>query len=310
MAMAKRIFLFVAVNFLVVIMISLLLSVLNLRPFLQSYGLDYTSLMIFCLAWGMGGALISLSLSRIMAKWMAGVEVIDPNTRDPQFVKLMEVVYRLSRDAHLPDMPQVGVFYSPEVNAFATGPTKRRSLVAVSSGLLNKMSPPEVEAVLAHEVSHIANGDMVTMTLIQGIVNAFVMFLARVLAFAFSGLGKSREEGSSGGSYFTYYVMVFLFEIVFLLLGSIVVAWFSRRREFRADVGGAELAGKNKMIAALQALQRVTQVQPQAQAAMQPAKAHAFDALKISGKGKSGLLRFFATHPPLEERIARLQGTF
>ncbi len=309
MATIKRIFLFLAVNFLVVVMISLLLNVLNIRPFLNSYGLDYPSLMAFCLIWGMGGALISLSLSRIMAKWMAGVEVIDPNTRDPQFAKLIEIVYRLSRDAHLPDMPQVGVFYSPEVNAFATGPTKRRSLVAVSSGLLNKMSLPEIEAVLAHEVSHIANGDMVTMTLIQGVVNAFVMFLARVLAFAFSGLGKSREEGSSAGSYLTYTLMVFLFEVVFLLLGSIVIAWFSRRREFRADAGGAELAGKNKMIAALQALQRNLQVQPNAQPVMQPAKAHAFDALKISGKGKFGFLRVFATHPPLEERIARLQAS-
>jgi heat shock protein HtpX len=308
MAMIKRIFLFLAINFLVVVMISLLLNVFNIRPFLQGYGLDYPSLIIFCLLWGMGGALISLSLSRIMAKWMMGVEVVDPNTRDPQFAKLIEMVYRLSRDAHLPDMPQVGVFYSPEVNAFATGPTKRRSLVAISSGLLNKMSLAEVEAVLAHEISHIANGDMVTMTLVQGIVNAFVMFLARVLAFAFSGLGKSREEGHSGGSYLTYTVMVFFFEILFLLLGSIVIAWFSRKREFRADAGGAELAGKSKMISALQALQRITQTQPSSQASLQPVKTHAFDNLKISGRGKSGFLRLFATHPPLEERIARLQN--
>ncbi len=303
MALVKRIFLFLAINFLVVVMISLILNVLNVRPFLQAHGLDYTSLMIFCFVWGMGGAFISLSLSKVMAKWLVGVQVIDANTRDPQLSKILEMVHRLARDAHLPYMPEVGVFYAPEANAFATGPTKKRSLVAVSSGLLNKMSLTEVEAVLAHEVSHIANGDMVTMTLIQGVVNAFVMFLARVLAFAFSGMGRSRDDGRAGGSYVSYMLTVFVFEIFFMLLGSIVVAWFSRKREFRADVGGADLAGKQKMIAALQALQRVYHV-PE----VQQVKATAFDSMKISGKGRSGFLRLFATHPPLEERIARLQG--
>jgi heat shock protein HtpX len=302
MAFAKRIFLFLAVNFLVVLMISVLLSVFHVRPFLQSYGIDYTSLILFCFIWGMGGAFISLALSRVMAKWLAGVQLIDPNTRDPQLAKLVEIVYRLSKEGGLTVMPQVGIFYSPEVNAFATGPSKRRSLVAVSSGLLNKMSIDEVEAVLAHEVTHITNGDMVTMTLIQGVVNAFVMFLARVLAFFFSGLGKSRDD-SSAGSYLSYTLMVFLFEIVFMLLGSMVVAWFSRRREFRADAGGAKLTGKSKMIAALQALQRACETHPE----MQHAKASSFDAMKISSKKKSGILLLFSTHPPLEERIERLQ---
>ncbi|MBS3904530.1 MAG: protease HtpX [Simkania sp.] len=304
MALTRRIFLFLAVNILVVIMISLLLNVLNVRPYLQAYGLNYSSLAVFCLVWGMGGALFSLSISRIMAKWLMRVQLIDPNTRDSQLSQLVDLVHRLAKDAKLPTMPQVGVYHSPEVNAFATGPSKRLSLVAVSSGLLNRMSMPEIEAVLAHEVSHVANGDMVTMTLMQGIINAFVMFLARVLAFAFSGLGRGRDQNNSGGSYASFAIMTFLFEILFMLLGSIAIAWFARQREFRADAGGARLAGKNKMISALQALQRVQDIHSHAH---QPQAAAAFEAFQISGKGKAGWLRLFATHPPLEERIARLQ---
>src|ERR1700691_4700582 len=191
MAMVKRIFLFLALNFLVILMITFVLDLLNVKPFLSSYGIDMESLLIFCLVWGMGGAFLSLALSRIMAKWLMGVRVIDPNTRDPALSKLVATVYALAKDAHLPEMPEVGIYESPEVNAFATGPSKRRALVAVSSGLLHRMQQGELEGVLAHEITHVANGDMVTMTLIQGIVNAFVMFLARVLAYVFSGLGKN-----------------------------------------------------------------------------------------------------------------------
>ena len=211
------------------------------------------------MVWGMGGALISLSLSRQMAKWMLGVHVIDPQTYDPDMKRLVQTVYQLAREAHLSNMPEVGIYESTEPNAFATGPSKRRSLVAVSTGLLRRMSQKELEGVLAHEITHITNGDMVTMTLIQGVVNAFVMFLARVLAYVFSGLGKSRDGNSSGGSYFSYMIFVFFFEIVFMVLGSIVVAWFSRFREFRADRGGADLAGKDKMIAALESLRKMQQ---------------------------------------------------
>jgi heat shock protein HtpX len=211
----------------------------------------------------------------------------------------MTTVHQLARNAHLPSMPEVGIFDSPEPNAFATGPTKRRSLIAVSTGLLRKMSQKELEGVLAHEISHIANGDMVTMTLIQGIVNAFVMFLARVLAYIFSGMGRSRE--GSSGSYFSYMIFVFVFEIVFMLLGSIVVCWFSRFREFRADRGGADLAGKDKMIAALESLQKMHQIRdPHTEKA-------SFQAFKISTRGKSGFMTLLASHPPLEERIHRLQ---
>lgn len=299
MAVAKRIFLFLAINVLVVITLSLVLNIFHVQPFLKSYGLDIKSLLIFCLVWGMGGALISLALSRQMAKWMMGVRLIDPHGKDAS--GLVDTVHRLARAAHLPEMPEVGIFESPEPNAFATGPTKRRSLVAVSSGLLNRMSQKELEGVIAHEISHIANGDMVTMTLVQGIVNAFVMFLARVLAYAFSGLGKSRNESSSG-SYMSYMLFVFLFEVVFMVLGSLLICLFSRYREFRADKGGADLAGKEKMISALECLKRFKNVADPAH------DKPSFQAFKISTRSKMGIMRLFSTHPPLEERIERLKG--
>jgi heat shock protein HtpX len=300
MMFAKRIFLFLAVNFLVVVTLSLVLNIFHVQPYLKGYGLNIQSLLIFCFIWGMGGAFISLALSRQMAKWMMGVRVIHHDTSDPELRRLIATVHQLSRDAHLPDMPEVGVFESIEPNAFATGPTKRRSLVAVSTGLLRRMSQRELEGVLAHEIAHISNGDMVTMALVQGIVNAFVMFLARILAFIFSGLGRNRNEGSSG-SYFGYMMFVFLFEVVFMVLGSIIVCWFSRFREFRADRGGADLAGKDKMISALESLQKMQHIQDP------HADKPSFAAFKISTKRKTGLMLLFATHPPLEERIARLK---
>jgi heat shock protein HtpX len=223
MAFAKRIFLFLAINCLVVITLSLILNLFHVQPFLQGYGLNIRSLLIFCFIWGMGGAFISLALSRQMAKWMMGVKVVDLRTSDPDLQRLVTTVHQLAREADLP-LPEVGFFESPEPNAFATGPTKKRSLVAVSTGLLRKMSQKELEGVLAHEISHISNGDMVTMTLIQGVVNAFVMFLARILAYAFSGMGRSRE--GSSGSYFSYMIFTFIFEVVFMILGSIVVCSF------------------------------------------------------------------------------------
>lgn len=300
MTTAKRIFLFLAINFLVVITLSIILNIFHVQPFLQGYGLDIKSLLIFCLIWGMGGAFISLALSRQMAKWMMGVHVVDPHTADPDLRQLIATVHQLARDANLPSMPEVGIFESAEPNAFATGPTKKRSLVAVSSGLLRRMNQKELEGVLAHEIAHIANGDMVTMTLIQGVVNAFVMFLARILAYAFSGLGRSRDQGSSG-SYLSYMMFVFLFEVVFMVLGSMVVFWFSRFREFRADRGGAHLAGKEKMIAALESLQKT-------QAIHDPhTEKPSFEPLKISARKKTGLMKLFASHPPLEERISRLR---
>jgi heat shock protein HtpX len=236
-----------------------------------------------------------------MAKAMLRVEVVNPSTHDPELSRLVQTVHRLSRQAHLSSMPEVGVFPSHEVNAFATGPSAKRSLVAVSSALLHKMSDKEMEGVLAHEISHITNGDMVTMTLLQGVVNAFVMFMARALAFFLSGMGKGQKRSSS--SYGSYMILVLVFQIFFMILGSIVIAAFSRYREFRADRGGADLAGKDKMIAALEALKRVINIHDPA------TDKEAIAAFKISEtKKRSGLVSLFASHPPLDERIARLKG--
>lgn len=292
--MFKRIVLFFAVNALVILTISLVLSLLNVRPYLTQHGLDIKSLMIFCFVWGMVGALVSLALSRKMAKWLMKVELVAP---DGAYAGLYHTVARLSRDANLSHIPEVGIFNSPQMNAFATGPTKKRSLVAVSTGLLNKMEKNELEAVLAHEISHIANGDMVTMTLIQGVVNAFVMFLARIIAYAIATAGRSNNRRSSSTSYF---LLTFLFEMVFMVLGMMVIGSFSRMREYRADQGGAILTRKEHMIAALTKLQS-THTPP-------TSKKSAMSALMISMPNRGGLLRLFSTHPSLEARIARLKS--
>lgn len=299
MAIAKRVFLFLLVNICVMVTLSVVLNLLGVRPYLQAHGLDIKQLLIFCLVWGMGGAFISLALSKLMAKWLMGVQIVDPHTRDAEHKLLLETVHSLARGAGLKVMPEVGIYESPEVNAFATGPTKRHALVAVSRGLLNKMGKKEIEGVLGHEIAHIVNGDMVTLTLIQGIVNAFVMFLARVLAFVVTGLGRNRESNAPA-SPVSYMLFVFLFEMIFMVLGSMVVAFFSRYREYRADKGGAELAGKSNMIAALEALKKLQMVRDQA------AEKPAFAAMKINTPPKSTFLMLFATHPPLEKRIERL----
>jgi heat shock protein HtpX len=300
--LAKRIFLFVALNFLVVATISLVLNLLNIRPFLSAQGIDLSSLLTFCLVWGMGGALISLALSKTIAKWMMGVRVIEPHSASPEERHLVEIVRGLARTAGLKTAPEVGIFRSPEPNAFATGPSQNRSLVAISTGLAERMSEAELKAVLGHEIAHIANGDMVTMTLLQGVVNAFVMFLARILAYALSGLGRNREQ-SSGGSYGTFMALTYLFEIVFMILGSLLVCAYSRWREFRADAGGARLAGREAMIGALQTLKTYQEIRdPKAD---NPAIA----AFKIATPvAKKSWLHYFATHPPIDERIERLQG--
>ncbi len=302
MNFVRRIALFLAVNLLVVVTLSFILNLLGVHSYITAAGIDYNALMIFCLVWGMGGALISLAMSRMMAKWAMGVQVINPSMeRDPGLLALVQKVHMLARSAGLSTMPEVGIYNSPEVNAFATGPTRDHSLVAVSTGLLQRMNTNEVDGVLGHEIAHIANGDMVTMTLLQGVVNAFAMFLARVIAFAVAQVGSSRDdrEESSGFSSGIYFVTQFVLEIVFMILGSLVVAWFSRLREYRADEGGARLAGKQNMVAALESLARMRELVDET---AQPAAA----TLKISGQG-TGIFRFFSTHPPLEDRIARLR---
>jgi len=295
---AKRFFLFAVVNILIIVTISLVLNLLGVQPYMTVYGIDYEQLAVFCLVWGGGGALISLGLSRIMAKMMMGVKVIDPNTTDSVLRDLVMTVHRLARAANLPAMPQVGVYDSPEINAFATGPTKSRALVAVSSGLLQRMGKAEVEGVLAHEVAHISNGDMVTMTLVQGIVNAFVMFFARVLAFALANAMRSNNDERSGSNSMVQFIATMVFEILFSLLGMVVVAYFSRAREFRADQGGAGLAGRDKMIGALEALRRGTQMIDDSHPTL--------STLKISGR-PAGFMALLASHPPLEVRIDRLR---
>jgi heat shock protein HtpX len=293
MRFGKRILLFVASNVLIIATISIAMQLLGVQPYLDANGINYQSLLIFCVMWGFGGAFISLAMSRMMAKWMMGVKIIDPKAANPELRDLVQRVYGFSRQAGLTVMPEVGYYESPDLNAFATGPTKNRSLVAVSSGLLQSMDRNEVDGVLAHEVAHIANGDMVTMTLIQGVVNALVMFMARIAAFAAAQFVPEDKRQ------ITQFAIIIGFELILGILGMIVVASFSRAREYRADAGGAKLAGKQNMIAALERLKlnyRLPEMNEQ------PAIA----SLKISGR-RSGWAKFFATHPDLDDRIAKLR---
>ena len=286
--MVKRIFLFMLTNVAVVVTISIILSLLGVRP-----GDGLVPMAIFCFVWGMGGAFISLLISRWMAKRAMGVKLVDGNTGNPDADWLYRTVERLAQQAQLP-MPEVGIYESPEVNAFATGPSKKRSLVAVSTGILRSMKRNELEAVLAHEVSHIGNGDMVTMTLLQGVVNAFVMFIARIVASVVAS--NSRDER---GSSMLYFVVRMVAEIVLGFAGMLVTSWFSRHREYRADEGGAALAGTGNMVAALERLGAVPQtVDP---------RAPALASFKIAG-GARGLMALFSTHPPLEDRIQALRN--
>jgi heat shock protein HtpX len=290
--MGKRIFLFIVTNLAIVLTLSIVVSVLGLNQGITADGLDIGALAMFCLVWGMAGSFISLQMSRWIAKRATGVKLIDGRTGRQEFDLLYGTVERLARQANLP-MPEVGVYDSPEVNAFATGPSKSRSLVAVSSGLLRSMRPEEVEGVLAHEVAHIANGDMVTMTLLQGVINAFVMFAARVIAHFMTRTGDDRG-GNGGGMYF---LTVMVLQIVFGILGSLITSWFSRQREFRADHGGATLAGRDRMLAALRRLA--------ANRELVDTRHEGLATMKINGAGR--WMVFFSTHPPIEVRIAALE---
>jgi len=293
MQMAKRIGLFIGVNLLIILTITTVTSLLGIQPYLSNRGINLQALAVFCLLWGFTGAFISLALSRVMAKWMMGVRVLDPMTRDPNERWLIDRVHALARGARLPALPEVGIYDSPEVNAFATGPTKSRSLVAVSSGLLNYMNRNEADGVLGHEVAHIANGDMVTMTLIQGVVNAFVMFFARLIAWTVSQFVDERMR------HWVHFGAVILFEIVFSILGMFVVAAFSRAREYRADAGGATLAGRENMLAGLRKLKRTLELTDDSQGSLA--------TLKISSGKSGGLMAWLSTHPDLDDRIRRLE---
>ena len=287
----KRIVLFVVTNLAIMVTLSIVLSLLGVTGYVRRGQLDIPALLTFCFIWGMGGAFISLALSRAIAKWSMGVQLVDGRTGHADLDWMYNTVLRLTQQAQLP-VPEVGFYESPEVNAFATGPSKSRSLVAVSSGLLRTMRRDEVEGVLAHEIAHIQNGDMVTMTLIQGVVNAFVMFLARAVAFGV------RQGSDSRNSYMLSYVVMIVLQIVLGFLGMIVVAWFSRAREFRADAGGAALAGRNNMIAALRRLMDGRQLVDNSHPELA--------TLKINGAGR--IMALASTHPPLEQRIKALEA--
>ena len=288
--MGKRIFLFLLTNLAIVVMLSIVLSLLGVGRYITpSGGLDMRALAIFCFVWGMGGAFISLQMSRFIAKRATGARLVDGRTGVAELDWLHSTVARLAQQANLP-MPEVAVYESPEVNAFATGPSKSRSLVAVSTGLFRSMRQDEIEGVLGHELAHIGNGDMVTMTLLQGVINAFVMFFARAIAFALRSSDSRNSQALS-------WMVVIVLEIGLGILGSLITAWFSRQREFRADRGGADLAGRERMIGALRRLaanRELVDTQHQALA-----------TLKINGT--RGWMVFFSTHPPLETRIAALE---
>jgi heat shock protein HtpX len=290
--MGKRIFFFLLTNVLVLVTISIVLSLTGAGNYFNAQGgIDLTSLLIFSAIVGFTGALISLAMSRWMAKMMMKVKVLNPAASlSPSERTIVEKVHRLSSAAGLTHMPEVGIYNSLEVNAFATGPSKKRSLVAVSTGLLHEMDDAAIEGVIAHEVAHIANGDMVTMTLLQGVVNTFVVFLARIAAWAVSRFVK--EDIAP----IVHFIAVIVFQIAFSILGSIVVFAYSRHREFHADRGGADLAGKDKMTHALQCLKAYSN-------RMKDEEQMAISTLKINGKRKSML---FSTHPDLDERINRL----
>ncbi|MFN0162444.1 MAG: protease HtpX [Burkholderiales bacterium] len=285
----KRVFLFILTNLAVMLVLSITARLLGLD---RMMGGGMGGLLVFCAFMGFGGAFISLAMSKWTAKRMTGAQVLD-NPTDPTGAWLVETVRRQATQAGI-GMPEVAVYDSPDINAFATGMSRNNALVAVSTGLLTRLSRDEVEAVLGHEVAHVANGDMVTLTLIQGVVNTFVFFLARIVGQVIDRVVFKSENGQGIG----YYVSVFVAEMVLGVLASVIVMWFSRQREFRADTGGAQLSSRPKMIAALDALRRAHEPAPL------PSQ---LAAMGISG-GAGKLGRLFMTHPPLEERIEALRA--
>ena len=289
-----RILLFLATNLAVVLIASITLSLFGFNGFMAANGVDLnlSQLLVFCAVFGFAGSLFSLFISKWMAKMSTGTQIISqPRTRHEQW--LLQTVEQLSREAGI-KMPEVGIFPAYEANAFATGWNKNDALVAVSQGLLERFSPDEVKAVLAHEIGHVANGDMVTLALIQGVVNTFVMFFARIIRHFVDKVIFKNEEGQG----IAYYVATIFAELVLGILASAIVMWFSRKREFRADEAGARLAGTNAMIGALQRLR--------AEHGLPVHMPDTLNAFGINGGIKQGFARMFMSHPPLEERIDAL----
>ena len=289
----SRIFYFLLTNLAIVFVLSITMSLFGIGGYLDANGINYQGLLIFTACFGFGGAFISLAMSKWTAKKMSGAQVIlNPSNEEEKW--LLDTV---SKQAHMAGigMPEVAIFPSEQLNAFATGMSKNSSLVAVSQGLLNHMTRNEAEAVLAHEISHIANGDMVTLTLIQGVVNTFVMFLSRVIGYTVDKVVFKTKNGVGPAFYIT---MIFA-EIILGILASIIVMWFSRQREFRADLGGAKLSSKENMIQALEKLK--TFYSP----SNLPKQMAAFG---VSGDKQLGLMELFSSHPPLEKRIEYLRS--
>ena len=289
----KRAALFLITNIAILIVLSIVLRLLGVDRILdeRGVGLDYGNLLIFCAVFGMGGSFLSLALSKWIAKRATGAVVIrEPRNSLEQ--RIFQTVSHHAQGAGIA-VPEIAIYESPDVNAFATGASRNRALVAVSTGLLQRLDEGQVDAVLGHEISHVANGDMITLTLVQGVVNTFVLFLSRLVGYFVDRVVLKNERGLGIG----FFVTTIVAQIVFGILASVVVFWFSRQREFRADAGGARLAGRDKMISALEALKR-THPQPL------PRQMAAFG---ISGGTRSGLRRLFTTHPAIDERIAALR---
>ena len=290
----KRVLLFLATNLAILVVLSITLRLLGVERILDERGvdLDLGALLVFAAIFGMGGSFLSLAVSKWTAKRFTGAQVIEqPSTPAEEW--LLETVRRQAKAAGI-GMPEVAVFDSPDPNAFATGARRNHALVAVSTGLLQRMRPEEVEAVLGHEVSHVANGDMITLALIQGVVNTFVIFLSRVIGHVVDRVVFKTERGHGPA----FWITAIVAEMVIGILASLIVFWFSRQREFRADSGGAQLAGRERMIGALERLR------PSYGREALPDQLAAFG---ISGGTRRGLTRLFTTHPPIEERIARLR---
>ena len=288
----KRIFYFLVTNLAIVLVLSVTMRLLGVEPFLNANGLNLNSLLIFAAVMGFGGAFISLAISKWSAKKMSGAVTIE-NPKTPDEIWLTNIVKKQSETVGI-QMPEVAIFNSPVVNAFATGISRNSSLVAVSSGLLEMMTKDEAEAVIGHEISHIANGDMVTLTLIQGVVNTFVLFFSRVIGYTVDKVIFKTRQGTGPA----FFISMIISELLLGVLASIVVMWFSRQREYRADIGGGQLAGNQKMIAALQRLKS------QYESSALP---KSIAALGISGEQGMGLKELFSTHPSLDDRIARLK---
>jgi heat shock protein HtpX len=289
----KRIGLFLITNLAILVLLSIVASILGVDRFLTANGLDMGTLLLFAAVWGFGGALISLAISKWSAKMMVGAQVIE-NPSNPTERWLVETVRRHAQQAGI-GMPEVAVYDAPEINAFATGANRNKALVAVSTGLLQQMTPDEADAVLGHEISHVANGDMVTLALIQGVVNTFVIFLARVIGYVVDRVVLKNDRDSVGIGYF---LTTMVAQVVLGFLAMMIVMWYSRRREYRADAGGAQLAGRDKMIAALERLR----------AAHEPSTLpDQVKAFGISGRPGGAFAQLFMSHPPLDDRIAALR---